>query len=44
MIALIISLLLSLGVISTPSDYHNASTEQQEIYKNNIFDEDLEGN
>ena len=42
MIALIISLLLSLGVISSPSDYHDASIEQQEIYQE-FIDDDLTG-
>lgn len=32
MIALVISILLSAGIINCPDDYHNASENQKNIY------------
>ena len=40
MLNLIIALLMTLGVISTPADYHDATTEQQTEYQE-IVSEDV---
>jgi hypothetical protein len=44
MIALIISILLSVGIINCPDDYHNAPENQKKIYVEiceDIIGEDL---
>lgn len=41
MIALLISILISMGVIATESDYYDLSNTEQEYYENNIIIEDL---
>jgi len=33
MLNLLIALLMTFGIIDTPSDYHNATTEQQTEYQ-----------
>jgi hypothetical protein len=43
MIALLISILLSMGVIATESDYHDLSDSDQEFYQETIITEDLTG-
>ncbi|MFK8009083.1 MAG: hypothetical protein AB8H03_22170 [Saprospiraceae bacterium] len=40
MLTLIIALLMNLGLIDTPADYHNSSSAQQEQYQE-IVGEDL---
>lgn len=39
--SMIIAILMSWGVISTPADYHNASQETQEHYREIVIEDDL---
>lgn len=41
MLAIIISILMSMGVITYESDYQNLSQEEQEYYETTIVTEDL---
>ena len=41
-ISVLISALISLGIITTDADYHNASAQQQQEYQNIIVDDMLE--
>jgi len=39
--SMIIAILMSWGVISMPADYHDASPETQEYYREIVIDDDL---
>ena len=43
MISLLISILLSLGIISSQDEYYDLSQQEQEHYQETIINEDING-